>query len=104
MTGPLYERPMTPLPHADETHTVPSGYWKIILVQLDDNSLNSIRAASYIFEQETPRSDSLMTHLTTINEIETRSGLDFLRELPNTLEQNIQADRFVAWAEQHFND
>ena len=32
MTGPLYERNMRELPQADEPHKVPSGYWKIVVV------------------------------------------------------------------------
>lgn len=30
VTGPLFERMMPPLPHANERHRVPSGYWKVI--------------------------------------------------------------------------
>ncbi len=36
MTGTLYERQMTPLPRANEAHTVPSGYWKIIATFEED--------------------------------------------------------------------
>lgn len=33
LTGPLYERNMTPMPRADEPHRVPSGYWKIVMTE-----------------------------------------------------------------------
>lgn len=36
LTGPLYERSMPQLPHADETHLIPSGYWKIIATEDGD--------------------------------------------------------------------
>ena len=101
MTGPLFERQMPELPGADEDHRVPSAYWKIILVQ-DGSSANSIKSASFIFDQETPRNAKVIDHLTTINEIEGRSGLDFLRELPDELENSIEQDEFKVWAEQHF--
>jgi endonuclease G len=101
MTGPLYEREMSQLPNADEPHKVPSGYWKIILVQLSE-PYDSIRAASFIFDQETGRRAKMIEHLATINKIEERSGLDFLRELPNDIEEDIEGNRFAEWAEEHF--
>ena len=102
MTGPLYEQDMNPLPKADEPHKVPSGYWKIILIQ-PSKALDSIKAASFIFGQNTPRTDKLLDHLKTINDIETKSGLDFLRELPDDMEENIESKKFETWAQQHFN-
>lgn len=97
MTGPLYESQMVQLPNADEVHIVPSGYWKIILIKAGE-SLNSIIAVSFIFNQETKRGEKFLDHLVTINEIEKRSGLDFLRELPDTLEEQIESKVFRNWA------
>ena len=57
MTGPLYERQMPALPGADETHRVPSGYWKIVAIQ----NGNGIRAAAFIFDQNTPRGATTTT-------------------------------------------
>jgi len=101
MTGPLYERSMPGLPNADETHTVPSGYWKIVLVQ-DGSTANSIKSASFIFDQETPGSAKAIDHLTSINAIEGRSGLDLLWELPDELEDSLEQAEFREWAEQYF--
>jgi endonuclease G len=50
-TGPLYERDMPGLPHADEPHEVPSGYWKVVAVA----QASGIEAAAFILEQDTPR-------------------------------------------------
>ena len=99
MTGPLYETDMPSLPNADETHKIPSGYWKIIIIQTD-NTAGSIRAASFIFDQETPRSDEVIDHLTTINDVERRSGLDFLWELSDVIEEEIESNKFETWADQ----
>ncbi|MGR3174779.1 MAG: DNA/RNA non-specific endonuclease [Candidatus Scalindua sp.] len=101
MTGTLYERDMPPLPKADEPHKVPSGYWKIIIVEGD--SIHSLNAASFIFDQDTPRSDKVINHLCTINEIEERSGLNFLHELNDDTEEEIENKRFEEWAQQKFN-
>ena len=101
MTGPLYEREMPSLPQADEPHKVPSGYWKIILMQ-EHESLISIKSASFIFDQETPRKDKIINHLCAINEIEARTGLDFLIEIPNDLEEVIESNKYESWATSNF--
>lgn len=80
---------MPVLPGADEPHRVPSGYWKIIVVP--GKSGNSLEVAAFIFNQDTPRNDKVIDYLFTINEIEKRSGLDFLRELPDGIEEKIES-------------
>ncbi len=95
LTGPLYERAMERLPGADEPHRIPSGYWKIVLIGGDPIT---IQAASFIFDQETPRSFSVIEALSTINEVERRSGLDFLWQLEDEVEEEIESGRFEEWA------
>jgi len=101
MTGPLYEKEMPGHPRADEYHKIPSGYWKIILYE--DNS-GFIYTASFIFAQETPRNDKIQAHLITIDEIEQRSGLDFLWLLPDSKEESIESNMNKEWANQHFSE
>ncbi len=99
MTGPLYERDMPSLPGADEPHKVPSGYWKIIISE-DENGY--VRASSFIFDQETARNEKILDHLTNIDEVEQRSGLDFLWMLPEKKEKAIEDNLNQQWANQHF--
>ena len=88
LTGPVYERDMPSLPKADETHKVPSGYWKIVTIQEGA----TLKIASFFFDQETPRSESYCDHLTTIGEIESKTKLKFFHELGRaTLEEMLQA-------------
>ncbi len=101
MTGPLYEKETAPLPEADEPHKVPSGYWKIIVIQ-PEKDYNSIRTASFIFDQNTPRNDRVIDHLCTIDDIEARIGLDFLRDLPDDFEDKIENAIDRSWIEAHF--
>lgn len=101
ITGTLYESDMPSLPNANEPHKIPSGYWKIII--LPNESIDSIKIASFIFDQETPRKDKVLDHLCTIDEIEKRSGLDFLHELPDDLEGNVESSKYVQWASKEFN-
>jgi endonuclease G, mitochondrial len=101
MTGTLYERDMPPLPMADEPHIIPSGYWKIIIVP--GETIDSIKIGSFIFEQDTPRSDSIVDHLVTINEIEERSGLDFLSDLKDDIEEAIESKKYKMWVGLNLN-
>ena len=103
MTGPLYKEPLFDLVRANEPHTVPSHYWKIICVQ-EGKSPQTIKAAAFLFHQNTPRDARILDHLTTIDDIEQQSGLDFLRELPDDLENRIESDKFEPWAGEHFQN
>jgi hypothetical protein len=66
-------------------------------------SNNSFNTASFIFNQDTPRNDLVIDHLTTIDDIETRSGLDFFREMDDIDEATLQSDTHQQWATQYFN-
>lgn len=101
MTGPLYEKSMPVLPGADEPHKIPSGYWKIIV--LPSKNTNSLKVAAFIFSQDTPKNDIAIGHISTINEIEKRSGLDFLRELPDGIEEKIESSDNRDWVQENFN-
>lgn len=100
MTGPLYEKSMPVLPGADEPHKIPSGYWKIIV--LPSKNANSLKVAAFIFSQDTPRNDKVIDYISTINEIEKRSGLDFLRELPDNIEEKIENSNNEEWVKGKF--
>ncbi len=90
MAGPLYEHPMPPLPGADEPHRVPSGFWKIILMPRKPLP-DSLLAFAFIFDQNTRRDEHFLDHLVSINEVEQRTGLDFLPELPDSIEERIES-------------
>ena len=89
MTGPIYKTTVDLLPNADETHKVPSAYWKIISTR----SKNKIKATAFIMEQTTPRNTSINSKLTTIQKIQTESGLRFFWDLkPN---DTVTEDNFL---------
>lgn len=87
MTGPTYERNMPNLPKADEPHLVPSGYWKIVAVK----DGHSVKVAAFFFDQDTPSGANICDHLTTVDEIERKSGLDFFYDLDETKENQIES-------------
>ena len=73
MTGPYYQGGGELLPGADEPHAVPAGYWKVIA----DLRGDTLRVASFIFGQETPRSASYCDQLTLLQSVEALSGYLF---------------------------
>ena len=88
------------LPSADEPHKIPSRYWKIIVVP--GKSVNSLEVAAFIFDQDTPRNNKVVNHISTIDNIEKRSGLDFLRELPDEIEEKIESSDNKEWVRENF--
>ncbi len=95
MTGPLYTRTMPQLPNADEAHQVPSGYWKVVICL---TGTNSFEHAAFIMDQESGRTDKVISKLVSIDEVEKQSKLDLLWELPDSKEARIEADKNANWA------
>ena len=87
MTGPLYESPQPRLPQADEPHLVPSGYWKIVATETG----STIKVVAFLFDQDVARSADRCDHVTTVDQIEQRSGLDFFQALPDTDETALES-------------
>lgn len=96
MTGPLFERPMPPLPRADEFHLVPSGYWKV-WIAFPQQPDQPIRAAGFIFDQETPRTADLSTGLVPIRVIEQRARLQLLWQLSSPLQDSLETTLQSDW-------
>ncbi|NVJ60973.1 MAG: DNA/RNA non-specific endonuclease [Gammaproteobacteria bacterium] len=78
VTGPLYEYYFASLPNADESHRIPSGYWKVIYV-----NNGSIQTAAFIFDQNTSRSANYCNYQVSIDQVESRSGLNILPYMSN---------------------
>lgn len=88
VTGPLYEQNMPQLPEADESHLVPSGYWKIVATETD----GSIKIAAFIFDQETSRSADFCAEefVTNVRAVEGRTELDFFHGLEPIQQDSIE--------------
>ncbi len=50
-------------------------------------------------EQNAARKSLAIGNLTTVDEVERRSGLDFLGQLPNVEEATVEAVKNLAWAQ-----
>lgn len=77
VTGPLFERPMPPLPNAAREHRVPSGYWKLVALDQGEHVL----AAGFVMPQEAARSDGHCLYRSDLPAIERASGLTFFHGL-----------------------
>jgi len=67
---------------------VPEACYMILV----DENAGRLRTLAFIFPQQ-PRSDNLADYLTTIDEIEARTGLDFFGVLPAAAEQTLEATK-----------
>lgn len=65
VTGPLHEKPMPKMPGADESHLVPSAYYKIVY----DKFGNSV---AFYMEQTTPRQTNYCTKVFPITELQAK--------------------------------
>lgn len=74
LTGPLYERAMAPLPRADEPHTVPSGYWKVLVTE-------DGRLSAFVMGQDMARNADFCGARVSLEEVERRSGLSLFPRL-----------------------
>lgn len=99
MTGPLYESQMPSLPKCDEPHTVPSGFWKIVVVK----DSGTTRVAGFIMRQDTERDSEIKSHLVKVREIETRTGLDFLWELSEGKQNDLEEKIWNTWVDSWIN-
>ena len=97
IVGTLYERPMPPLPEADEPHAVPSGFWRVVAIE---DGPGRVVVAAFVFDQATPRGADPLDAVVSVDEVEERSGLDLFPLLPADVEAAVEggADRAGAAA------
>ena len=87
VTGPLYEYYFATLPGANETHQVPSGYFKVIFTV---SSSGWVEASAFIMQQDTARGADYCSTEVTVNEVESRSGLNIMPSLASYKESAVE--------------
>ncbi len=88
VTGSLYDgAPMPPLPEADESHTVPTGFFKVVVVPRG----GAAEVRAYAMPQRVRSGSSPEDYRTTVDEVERRSGLDLFWRLDDALEASLEA-------------
>ncbi|WP_456295744.1 DNA/RNA non-specific endonuclease [Vibrio sp. AK197] len=86
VSGPLYEWYFASLPQADESHTIPSGYFKVVITDVN----GWVEASAFIMEQDTSRSSSYCSFEVTVDEVESRSGLNIMPSLESYKEGAVE--------------
>lgn len=104
ITGTLCQSEEAGLPKEPKQHTVPSGFYKIVMVDPVPEKPDSIRGAAFILNQETPPGTDLMTCLFPIDTVESRAGFDFFWGLPDSVEAVIEDSVFADWAKGFFRN
>jgi len=66
---------------------VPEAFYMIVV----DESDGRVRAEAFLFPQDTPATARMDDYLTSVDEIERRTGLDLLSELPDAAEDALEA-------------
>ncbi|KAB1443390.1 DNA/RNA non-specific endonuclease [Pseudodesulfovibrio senegalensis] len=90
MTGPLYGQIWGKLPNASMTHRIPTGYWKIIAIEQEDED-EPILVTGYMFGQDTARSADEDDYRATVNQIEKCTCLDFFPLLDDEIEERVES-------------
>ena len=86
VSGPLYEWYFGSLPETDESHTIPSGYFKVVITDVN----GWVEASAFIMEQIASRSDNFCSTEVTVNEVESRTGLNIMPSLPSYKESAVE--------------
>jgi endonuclease G len=68
---------------------VPEAFFKIIV----DENEGKLRTLALLVPQDAPAEANAARYLTTIEEIQRRTGLDFLSEIEDAAERQIEAAR-----------
>ncbi|VGO21557.1 DNA/RNA non-specific endonuclease [Pontiella sulfatireligans] len=83
--GPVFEKTVEKL---DSGVPVPSHYYKIIADEHDGR----LRVLAFLVEKRCPPYTRIKKRLVSIDEIEQRTGLDFFPELPERMQQELEAE------------
>ncbi len=90
LCGPVLGDPPARLPGRDRNRpAIPESCFMIVV----DESDGRVRTQAFLFPAEPRDGTRLGDYLTTIDEIEFRTGLDFLAELPDDAESALEAKR-----------
>jgi endonuclease G len=86
ITGPLNEYYVGSLPAADEFHIIPSSYFKVVILV----SGTTVKASAFIMNQDSGRSDNFCNKEVSIDEIELRTGLNFMPSLSSSIQAPVE--------------
>ena len=86
VTGPTFDpdEDSMQLPRADEPHSVPTGYFKVVANRTGD-------LTAFLFDQDVPKHMNHCEGIVTLQSVETASGLDLFPREPNWPNGSLEA-------------
>jgi len=94
ITGPIYNG-LDQKTIGPNKVAVPSHFYKIVISSTETGQ--GLDAIAFIIPNKKSPNGILPQFITTIDEIESETGLDFLHELDDTLEENIESKKAEMW-------
>ncbi|QCU89191.1 DNA/RNA non-specific endonuclease [Thiomicrorhabdus sediminis] len=89
VTGPIFSA--TPKTLKNSSVRIPDAFYKILIKP--GQQAENPQVLAFIFPQNAGANDSLMKFVSTIDEIEKRTGLDFFHQLDDNIEALIEAEK-----------
>jgi len=90
-TGPIYGEDKKTLKSSKVE--IPEAFYKIYIQPKDENG--KVHALALIMPQNVYGNESLLKYVTTVDEVEQRTGLDFFPALEDKIEQQIESQNEV---------
>jgi len=92
VVGPIYHEPAKTLPSGVR---IPDAFYCVVVDELPTGP----RMQAFVMSQDTPRQVNFRDFITTVDDVERVSGWDFFWELPDLLENAVEAQRPQYWLE-----
>jgi endonuclease G len=92
VVGPIYEGPVKKLRNGT---VIPTAFFMVIA----DETTEGPRLQAFIMPQTTTRGADYRNYRTTVQDVQIRTGLDLFWELPDELENRLEADKGPYWLE-----
>lgn len=89
VTGPIFDA--KPKTLKNSSVTIPRAFYKI-LIKPGSNEIPA-KALAFIFPQNAKKRASLMKFVTTIDEVEQQTGIDFFHKLEDELETRLESSK-----------
>jgi len=88
ITGPIFKK--NPPDRLESGVAIPDEFYKIIAFK--KGYLSTLKAVSFVLSQA-PETNDFMNYVTTIDEIEKLTGLEFFPELSVTKQRNLESKK-----------
>jgi endonuclease G len=93
-TGPIYDAKKAPFAKGRKI-PAPIAFYKIVVSPLDSNNVNVL--AFRMPQKPIPANVDISKYLVTVRDIEKETGLNFFRQLPDDLEEQIETNKANLW-------